>query len=257
MKHSIVPDAHFFFATAPMPCPYLPGRIERRLVTELAGRQAIAFHDTLSQAGFRRSHCVAYVPVCRDCSACTAVRVVADQFVPSRGHRRILRRNKDILHCQTLPRASEEQYALFRTYQEHRHRDGEMAHMDFYDYQTLVEDTSVDTTMIEFRDANSKLISACLTDRLADGLSAVYSFFDPCLANRSLGTFMILWLIELAKMSGSPYVYLGYWIENCAKMSYKSHFTPFETYTVEGWRLFNENELELSDAALPFPRRSI
>ncbi len=219
-----------------MPCPYLPGRIERRLVTELAGRQATAFHDTLSQAGFRRSHCIAYVPVCRDCSACTAVRIVADQFVPARGHRRILRTNNDITQQQTPPRASEEQYALFRTYQEHRHQDGEMAHMDFYDYQTLVEDTSVDTTMIEFRDVNSRLVAACLTDRLADGLSAVYSFFDPHLSKRSLGTHMILWLILQAQASGSPYVYLGYWIENCAKMSYKSRFVPFEAYTVDGWR---------------------
>lgn len=244
MKHSAAHGARFFFATAPMPCPYLPGRVERRLVTELAGRQAVAFHDRLSQVGFRRSHCIAYVPVCTDCNACTAVRIVADRFTRSRGHRRIWRKNRDIDIVETPARATEEQYALFRAYQENRHADGEMAHMDFYDYQTLVEDTPVDTLMLEFRDADSKLVAACLTDRLADGLSAVYSFFDPSLPGRSLGAHMILWLIQLAKASGDPYVYLGYWIANCAKMSYKSRFTPLEAYTETGWRPLDENELE-------------
>jgi len=227
-----------------MPCPYLPGRIERRLVTELAGRQAFTFHDKLSQVGFRRSHCIAYVPVCRDCNACTAVRIVAGQFKLSRGHRRIKRRNTDVTVRELPPRATEEQYALFRIYQEKRHADGEMAHMDFYDYQTLVEDTPVDTMMLEFRDARSRLVAACLTDRLADGLSAVYSFFDPNLAQRSLGANIILWLVQQAQASGNPYVYLGYWIANCAKMSYKSRFMPLEAYSAEGWRLLGDTELE-------------
>lgn len=253
MKHSLFHGARFFFATAPMPCPYLPGRIERRLVTELAGRQAIAFHDTLSQVGFRRSHCIAYVPVCRDCNACTAVRIVANHFELSRGHRRVWGKNKDITLQETPPRASEEQYSLFRTYQEHRHRDGEMAHMDFYDYQTLVEDTPVDTVMLEFRDARSKLVAACLTDRLADGLSAVYSFFDPTLSQRSLGTHMVLWLIQQAQTSGNPYVYLGYWVADCAKMSYKSRFAPLEAYTADGWRLVDQRELESPDFSSSSP----
>lgn len=250
MKHSPVQGARFFFATAPMPCPYLPGRIERRLVTELVGRQATAFHDTLSQAGFRRSHCIAYVPVCRDCNACTAVRIVADQFKLSRGHRRIWERNKDLTPRETPSRASEEQYALFRIYQEHRHRDGEMAHMDFYDYQTLVEDTPVDTMMLEFRDDKSKLVAACLTDHLADGLSAVYSFFDPNLSRRSLGTYMILWLVQEAQASSNPFVYLGYWITDCAKMSYKSRFAPLEAYTAKGWCRVNQHELKSADLCL-------
>jgi len=226
-----------------MPCPYLPGRTERRLVTELAGRQAIAFHDTLSQVGFRRSHCIAYVPVCRDCNACTAVRIVANQFELSRGHRRTLRRNADLTVHETPPRASEEQYALFRIYQENRHGEGEMALMDFYDYQTLVEDTPVDTMMFEFRDAGFKLVAACLIDRLSDGLSAVYSFFDPLLSQRSLGTHIILCLIQQAQALGHPYVYLGYWIANCTKMSYKARFAPLEAHTAQGWRLMNEREL--------------
>jgi arginine-tRNA-protein transferase len=249
MKHAPVQGARFFFATAPMPCPYLPGRIERRLVTELVGRKAIAFHDTLSQAGFRRSHCIAYVPVCRDCDACTAVRIVVDRFRRSRGHRRVWARNRDIAVVNTPPRATEEQYALFRAYQEHRHRNGEMANMDFYDYQTLVEDTPVDTTMLEFRDENARLVAGCLTDRLSDGLSAVYSFFDPGLPQRSLGTQMILWLIEEARASATPYVYLGYWIADCAKMSYKRRFEPLEAYTADGWRSVGDDQAISGDFA--------
>lgn len=244
MKHSLAQGARFFFATAPMPCPYLPGRIERRLVTELAGRQAFGFHDKLSQVGFRRSHCIAYVPVCRDCNACIAVRIVADEFTPSRGHRRIWRANRDITIQETPPRATEEQFALFRTYQELRHGGGEMAQMDFYDYQTLVEDTPVDTMILEFRDSSFRLVAACIADRLADGLSAVYSFFDPRLSRRSLGSHMILWLIRQAQGSGNSYVYLGYWIANCAKMSYKSRFMPLEAFTGEGWRVVDKSELE-------------
>ncbi len=253
MKHSLVHGARFFFATAPMPCPYLPGRIERRLVTELVGRQATAFHDTLSQAGFRRSHCIAYVPVCRDCNACTAVRIVADQFEFSRGHRRVWARNRDITVQETAPRASEEQYALFRIYQERRHRDGEMAHMDFYDYQTLVEDTPVETMILEFRDTKSNLVAVCLTDRLADGLSAVYSFFNPDFPHRSLGTHMILSLVQQAQAFANPYVYLGYWIANCAKMSYKSRFAPLEVYTTEGWRPVGRQSFGSSDFVLSEP----
>lgn len=247
MKHSLVQGAHFFFATAPMPCPYLPGRIERRLVTEVVGRQAIGFHDTLSQAGFRRSHCIAYVPVCRDCNACTAVRIVADQFKFNRGHRRVWARNQDITVQETPPRATEEQYALFRIYQEYRHSDGEMAHMDFYDYQTLVEDTPVDTMILEFRNTKSNLVAACLADRLADGLSAVYSFFDPALPQRSLGTHMILWLVQQAQAWSRPYVYLGYWIPDCAKMSYKSRFVPLEAHTAKGWQLMEQQMPESAD----------
>lgn len=250
MKHSPVQGARFFFATAPMPCPYLPGRIERRLVTELAGRQAGAFHDNLSQVGFRRSHCLAYIPVCGDCNACTAVRIVANGFKRSRGHRRIWHRNGDIEVSERPPRATEEQYALFRVYQENRHADGEMAHMDFYDYQTLVEDTPVDTLMLEFRDGEGKLVAACLTDRLADGLSAVYSFFDPNQAQRSLGAHMILWLVHLSQVCGFPYVYLGYWIANCTKMSYKSRFTPLEAFTPAGWRPMHKNDLESNNLSL-------
>lgn len=226
----------FFFTTAPMPCPYLPGRLERRLVTELDGDDPVGMHDALSQAGFRRSHGVAYAPACRECSACVAVRVDTFGFRPNRTQARILARNRRLKVTERPPQATNEQYALFRTYQAQRHQGGEMARMDFFDYQLLVEDTPVDTVMLECRDEAGTLVAACLADRLGDGYSAVYSFFDPTLAKASLGTWMILMLIGRARDRGLPYVYLGFWIDECRKMSYKVTFRPLEAFTVEGWR---------------------
>ena len=229
-------STRLFFATAPLPCPYLPGKFERRLVTDLSGHDAGLYHDILSQAGFRRSHNVAYVPVCRNCSACTAVRVKAQAFVFSRAMRRVLRVNRDVLIREVAPRPSEEQYHLFDRYQRYRHANGEMSRMTYADYGSLVEDTPVETFLLEARAPDGTLVGVCLTDRMADGLSAVYSFFDPEGDRRSLGTFLILMLIERARRSGLPHVYLGFWVADCQKMSYKARFQPLEQYTAEGWR---------------------
>jgi arginine-tRNA-protein transferase len=236
MKHKPVNGTRYFFATAPIPCPYLPGRMERRLVAELCGRDAVSFHDTLSQAGFRRSHRFAYVPVCRECTACATVRIVAPEFRPSRTQRRVAKRNRELTATETPARATSEQFALFQAYQHSRHEGGEMARMDYFDYQALVEDTPVNTIIIEFRDDRGALQAACIADRVADGLSAVYSFYDPELADRSLGTYVVLWLIERTKALGLRHVYLGFWIADCAKMSYKTGFRPLEAYTPDGWR---------------------
>lgn len=236
MKHKPVPGTRFFFATAPIPCPYLPGRMERRLVAELGTSDAVAFHDTLSQAGFRRSHRFAYVPVCRDCCACATVRILAKRFHPRRSHRRLLTRNADLKGNHAPPVATREQYELFRSYQSVRHSGGEMARMDFFDYQALVEDTPVDTSVVEFRDPQGQLVGACISDRLADGFSAVYSFFRPDMPKRGLGSYMILWLVERARALNLPHVYLGFWVAECPKMAYKASFQPLEAYTPEGWR---------------------
>ena len=236
MKHSPLHGTRFFYATAPLPCPYVRGRVERRIVTELIGRDVETLHDVLSQAGFRRSHGIAYAPACRDCDACRAVRTVVEEFAPSRSQRRVWRRNRMVQACETGADATAEQFEIFVAYQDSRHGDGDMAHMDFSDYQALVEETPVKSMVVEFRDQDGALIGACLTDRLGDGLSAVYSVFNPRLERRSLGTYMILWLIARAKRLGLPYVYLGFWIADCAKMSYKNRFRPVEVHTAEGWR---------------------
>ncbi len=209
MRHSPLHATRFFFATAPLPCPYLPDRVERRVVTELAGRDAMMLHDTLSLAGFRRSHGVAYAPACPDCEACRAVRIKVLDFRPSRTQRRILKANAGLRVASRPPRATREQFELFAAYQRSRHGDGDMANMDYLDYSALVEDTAVDTELLEFRDDGDILLAACLSDRLGDGLSAVYSFYSDGEPRRSLGTYMILWLAERARMLGLPHLYLG------------------------------------------------
>lgn len=236
MKHKPLHGNRFFFATTPLPCPYLPGRIERRVVTELMGRGVTDLHDALSQAGYRRSHDIAYAPVCPECSACVAVRIVAGEFTPSRSQQRVMKLNGDLRIQELPPVATSEQFALFSAYQKVRHGDGDMARMDYLDYQALVEETPVDTLLAEFRRRDGRLAAVCLADRLVDGLSAVYSFFDPGSSRRSPGTHMILWLVERANSLGLPYVYLGFWIEGCSKMSYKANFRPVEGFTAEGWR---------------------
>ncbi|MGB0682889.1 MAG: arginyltransferase [Magnetovibrionaceae bacterium] len=225
----------YFFATAPLPCPYLAGKVERRVVTELAGRDASDLHDSLSLAGFRRSHGIAYSPACPDCNACVAVRILAKDFKPSKTQRRIWKRNADV-QVESVDRVTNEQYRLFATYQQGRHADGDMTKMDFLDYQRLVEETPVETTLLEFRDPDGSLIGACLTDFLGDGLSAVYSFYDNTDPKRSLGSYMIMWLVDRTVHLGLDHTYLGFWVEGCGKMAYKVRFQPLEGYTPSGWK---------------------
>ena len=240
----------FFYTTAPLPCPYVAGRTERKVVTEIAGPEAEALHDRLSRAGFRRSHNIAYAPVCPGCNACVPIRIPTATFQPDRTLRRIARANATLEGFDVPARATAEQFQLFQRYQQARHGDGDMATMSFYDYRAMVEDTPIETFIIEFREADDRLIGACLTDKLGDGLSAVYSFFLPGLEKRSLGTFAILWLIQRAKALELPYVYLGYWVPESRKMAYKARFRPSEVLSRGSWRTLTgvENPGEFADA---------
>jgi arginine-tRNA-protein transferase len=231
------PAPKLFMVTSELPCPYLSGRFERKLVTELTGAGAQEHYELLSRAGFRRSHSIAYRPACTGCSACVPVRILVSGFQLGGSLARIRRRNGDLTLSITVPRATREQYGLFGQYLDHRHGDGEMAGMDFRDYRAMVEDTAVDSRMLELRDSEGALLAACLADWSSDGVSAVYSFFAPAEARRSLGTEMILRLIEIAREQDLPYVYLGYWIRNSRKMAYKSRFRPLESFGSKGWQL--------------------
>jgi arginine-tRNA-protein transferase len=235
MLHRPPRRPQFFYTTAPLPCPYLPGRTERKIVTELSGTEAEALHERLSRAGFRRSHNIAYAPVCPGCQACVPIRVVSEEFTPDRTQRRILRANADLTISEMPARATAEQFTLFQRYQKNRHADGDMAAMGYYDYRAMIEDTPISTGILEFRDAQDRLVGACLTDWLADGLSAVYSFFDTDEDKRSLGTFAVLWLIGRARSLGLPYVYLGYWVPESRKMAYKARFRPSEILISGAW----------------------
>ncbi|WP_120007380.1 arginyltransferase [Teichococcus vastitatis] len=236
MLHRSARRPHFFYTTAPLPCPYLAGRMERKVVTELTGPEAETLHDRLSRAGFRRSHNIAYSPVCAGCQSCIPIRIDAARFMPDRTQRRVLRNNAGVTGTAAPARATAEQFALFQAYQRARHQDGDMAAMGFYDYRAMVEDTPITTGLIEFRDASGRLLGGCLTDWLSDGLSAVYSFFDPALEKQSLGTFAVLWLVQRAAEMGLPYVYLGYWVPQSRKMAYKARFRPSEILTGGLWR---------------------
>ena len=240
MLHRPPRRPQFFYTTAPLPCPYLPGRTERKIVTELSGTEAEALHERLSRAGFRRSHNIAYAPVCPGCQACVPIRVVSEDFTPDRTQRRILRANADLTVSEMPARATAEQFTLFQRYQKNRHADGDMAAMGYYDYRAMIEDTPISTGILEFRDAQDRLLGACLTDWLADGLSAVYSFFDTDQDKRSLGTFAVLWLIGRARSLGLPYVYLGYWVPESRKMAYKARFRPSEILMSGAWHRLDD-----------------
>jgi len=229
-----------FYITAPQPCPYLAGRMERKLFTHLTRDKPGLLIDNLLKGGFRRSQNIAYMPYCDACSACVPVRILVESFKPRRSLKRIGRANNDLMATRAPAAPSSEQYSLFRDYIDARHADGGMAEMSVLDYSLMVEDSVVETFVTEYRlkpneKGETPLVAAALCDRLSDGISMVYSFFDPDLADRSLGTYMILDHVEYARRHGYPYVYLGYWIEGSRKMRYKERFQPQEHLTSKGW----------------------
>ncbi len=238
MRHSL-PTIPQFYVTAPQPCPYLAGRMERKLFTALQGEQAESMNDTLSKQGFRRSQNVLYRPSCADCCACLSARIRVADFCASRSQRRIARRNAHLQRQVTSAWATEEQYELFRRYLDHRHADGGMADMDVFEFAAMIEETPVRTRVLEYVDttpgARRRLSAVCLTDVLDDGLSLVYSFFDPALEKNSLGSYMILDQVALAQKVGLPYVYLGYWVPGSPKMSYKAKFSALEIFHDGAW----------------------
>jgi arginyl-tRNA--protein-N-Asp/Glu arginylyltransferase len=243
-------EFHTFYRTPPLPCPYLPGRLERKLFAVLDGAAANSLHERLSHAGFRRSHGIAYRPQCDGCTACRAVRVRVGGFGPGRSMRRVLARNTAIEAREVAALASAEQFGLFRRYQAARHPGGGMADMDFEEYRAMVEDTPVDTFLVEFRRPDGELHGVGLGDRLSDGLSLVYSFFAPE-SEASPGTFIILWHIQRARALGLDYVYLGYWIAGNPKMGYKARFQPLEVRTEWGWEPAPPSVRPDSAAGLP------
>jgi len=235
-------DTPQFYLTAPSPCPYLPGRHERKVFTHLVGDKAGDLNDLLTHGGFRRSQSIAYRPACDQCRACVSVRVIANEFRLSRNFRKIMARNADIVGEQRNAVPTSEQYSVFRAYLDARHRHGGMADMTVLDYAMMVEDSHVETRMIEYRlrspssaRRGGALIAVALTDVLNDGLSMVYSFFEPEHETRSLGTLMILDHIERARRLKLPYVYLGYWVPGSRKMDYKGRFLPQERLLPAGW----------------------
>ncbi|MFQ6553340.1 arginyltransferase [Aestuariibius insulae] len=234
MRHTL-PIAPQFYVTAPQPCPYLDGRMERKLFTALQTDNAEKLNDTLSRQGFRRSQNVLYRPACSECTACLSARIRVADFESSKSQRRILKRNGDLVRKVSSPWATDDQYALFRTYLDSRHSDGGMADMDIYEFAAMIEETPIRSRVVEYHEGDV-LRGVCLTDVLEDGLSMVYSFFDPKLEKRSLGTQLILDHVDIAREADLPYVYLGYWVPGSPKMGYKSRFGALEVYRGGEWQ---------------------
>ena len=252
-----------FFVTSPAPCPYLPGKSERKVFTELKGPHADSLNDALSRIGFRRSQTVAYRPSCLECNACTSVRVVADEFAPSSTQKRNMKRNKDLVATICRPWSTEEQFELLQRYLGVRHPGGGMTAMDEVDFADMVEHTPVTSYVVEYREPSEdgrtpgRLVGACLTDKQGDGLSMIYSFYDPEHAKRSgLGNFIILDHIARAKEMGLAYVYLGYWVEGSPRMQYKVRYRPLEKLGPDGWERFSEAEQEALIAAASMPAKA-
>ncbi|HEX8569007.1 MAG TPA: arginyltransferase [Caulobacteraceae bacterium] len=236
-----------FFLTAPQPCPYLPGREERKVFAHLPLSEGALVNDALTQVGFRRSQNIAYRPACEGCDACTSARIPAEEYPFSRSERRILERNDGLSRHLVEAEATMEQFELLRRYLNSRHPDGGMSDMTWPDFVAMVEDTAVRTHMVEYRLPSDDrgpgdLIACVLVDVLGDGLSLVYSFFDPAHDKRSLGSFVILDHVVQASLTGMPYVYLGYWVSGSIKMDYKSRFRPLEVLKPGGWVVLSERD---------------
>ena len=241
MRHTL-PIAPQFYVTAPQPCPYLEGRMERKLFTALQGEHAETLNDALSKQGFRRSQNVLYRPSCAECTACMSARIRVADFTPTKSQRRARNRNGDLTRKTGAPWATEEQFALFRRYLDSRHNDGGMADMDIFEFAAMVEETPIRSRIIEYafpREEGAprgELAAVCLTDVLDDGLSLVYSFYEPDAPRRSLGTHVIMDHVDLAREAGLPYVYLGYWVPGSPKMGYKAQFSALEIYKNGVWQ---------------------
>jgi len=235
-----------FFITKPSPCPYLPDQQERKVFTHLVGNDAHHLHDMLSVGGFRRSQNIAYRPACKDCTSCVSVRVPVDKFHWTKNFTRTCRRNADVVSQFAEAKTAAEHFSLFADYIDSRHQTGGMAEMTVLDFSSMVDESTVKTNLIEYRlrpkaplakpdTQQGQLVGVALTDTLSDGLSMIYSFFDPALDKRSLGTFMILDHIIKAQKLGLPYVYLGFWVDGSRKMAYKARFLPQERLSEDGW----------------------
>ena len=245
MRHTL-PIAPQFYVTAPQPCPYLDGRMERKLFTALQGDHAQRLNDTLSKQGFRRSQNVLYRPSCAECSACLSARIRVAGHGMNPPERRLMKRNAGLRRNATSPWATEDQFALFRRYLDHRHADGGMADMDIFEFAAMIEETPIRSRVIEYTrvagegERGRPLAAVCLTDVFDDGLSMVYSFYDPALTQMSLGTYLILDHIEIAREAKLPYVYLGYWVPGSRKMGYKAGFGALEIYKGGRWQEIGE-----------------
>ena len=231
-----IPD---LFLSLPHACSYLPGKQSSMLFTNPGKFVTNEEYSLLIQHGFRRSGTLIYRPHCRACNACVPVRIPVQQFQPRRGQKRVWRRNSDLKVSIVEPRFEEDHFQLYRQYQRRRHPGSSMDQNEPSAYNEFLVASPVSTRFIEFREPGSKrLLAVAVVDLVGDGISAVYTYFNCDESHRGLGVYAILWQIDYAQSLGLPCLYLGYWIRDCGKMSYKQHYQPLEAYSGNRWLPF-------------------
>lgn len=243
MSHPFDPNQLQFYLTIPSPCPYLPDRMERKIFTQLDPLDGPHLNNYLTHAGFRRSQNVIYRPACETCRECRSLRVDIENFKLTKSFKRTVKHNADLKAEIKYAAATQEQFDLLQRYLHSRHAGGGMTSMDFGRYQMMAEECASETEITEYRTPDGTLVAAMLVDHLNTGMSLVYSFFDPEQSHRSLGNYMILHHIETCKTMELPYLYLGYWVPDSPKMSYKARFLPAEILTHAGWQLLPKSSL--------------
>jgi len=229
------------YITTESPCSYFDDRMSCNLVPDPQLQINMPIYNQLIQHGFRRSGSYCYRPHCSACQACLACRIPVKDFKANRSQKRCLRTNQHLKLTTASAGFSEEYFALYRRYLNSRHRDGSMANPEKEDFKQFLYCKWSDTQFLEFR-LDSKLIALAVSDIVSDGVSAVYSFFDPGMTKNSLGTFCVLQQIKYAETLGLDYVYLGYWIEDHPKMHYKNNFKPLQLFKNEQWQIQIDKE---------------
>ena len=214
-------------------CAYLENKEEQRLAADIS--EVPQLHDQLAESGFRRVENWVYRPVCNECNSCVPIRIDAENFILSKNMRRIILKNTQFKMSLNDKNADEESFELFKTYLKSRHNDGQMATMSFSDFHSMIHNSPIETFMLKYRDQNNILRACLLMDKQRDGLSAVYSFFEPNLERQSLGTFLVLQAIDFTKKSSKKWLYLGYLVKNSKKMAYKARFKPHQLYLNGSW----------------------